>query len=175
MTIENRGPAANCGRETRRVPARRATCPERQWSRRRPFRDMRTWSARFNCTRRSVPTRRRRRTWVWDHPKPYESQAPAQLRAASGSSIRLVSSQGMDAPDHGYKVSRPDREAPFQGFAASRQCPKVLRQGLNGIEGVLQGANSNGSIFLQRPDRPIDDVLQMGAGITIRSCMAVQE
>ena len=67
----------------------------------------------------------------------------------------------MDAPDHGYKVSRPDREAPFQGFAATPQCPKVPRQVHNGIEGVLQGANSNESIFLQRLERPIDQVLQM--------------
>ena len=81
----------------------------------------------------------------------------------------------MDAPDHCCKVSRPDREAPFQGFAAIRQCPKFPRQVHNGIEGILQGVNSNVSIFLQRLERPIDDVLQMGAGITFRSCMALQE
>ena len=81
----------------------------------------------------------------------------------------------MDAPDHVYKVSRPDREVPFQGFVASRQIPKVPRQGHNGIEGVLQGTNSNGSICLQRLERLIDNVLQVGAGITIRSYMAAQE
>ena len=66
----------------------------------------------------------------------------------------------MDAPNHGYKVSRPDREVTFQGFAALRQYPKILRQGLNGIEGVLQDANSSGSILLQRPNRSVHDVLQ---------------
>ena len=81
----------------------------------------------------------------------------------------------MDAPNHGYKVSRPDREVTFQGFAALRQYPKILRQGLNGIEGVLQDANSRGSILLQRPNRAVHDVLQMSSGITIRSCMTVQE
>ena len=81
----------------------------------------------------------------------------------------------MDAQGHGLNVRRPDLQAPFQGLDAHRHGPKVRRQGRNGIECALQGASRNGSIFPQRGDRLIEDVLQVSAWITIRSWMAVQE
>ena len=46
--------------------------------------DMRTCFACLKFTRRTFRRRCRRRTWVWDHPKPHASQEPAPLKKTSG-------------------------------------------------------------------------------------------
>ena len=102
-------------------------------------------------------------------PKPKDSHAPTPLWITSSTWIRMIAFQIMGAPDHCYNLSWPDRDALFQGFAASHQCPKVPRWYINEIEGNLHNTNIIVSILMQRLYRPMNYVLQMCTEIILHS------